>query len=109
MKQINFRINEDGYTIIKEMADKNNLSVAELSKQLILEKMKERRLELALDLFSKGKIGLKRAWKISGITPFEFRRELIEKDIEPYYNEKSVAQSLEIALSIDIGSVKKGK
>ena len=102
MNQINFRINDEGYIIIKEMAEHANISIAELSKQLVLESLKEKQLKLAIDLFKKGKIGLKRTWKLSGLIPFEFRRYLIKNDVEPFYDEKLAEISLESALSIEM-------
>lgn len=102
MNQINFRINDEGYIIIKEMAEHAKISIAELSKQLVLESLKEKQLKLAIELFKKGKIGLKRAWKLSGLTPFEFRRYLIKNDIEPFYDEKLAEISLESALSVEM-------
>ena len=45
MNQINFRINDEGYIIIKEMAEHANISIAELSKQLVLESLKEKQLK----------------------------------------------------------------
>ncbi|MHA2000576.1 MAG: hypothetical protein ACTSVU_00620 [Promethearchaeota archaeon] len=100
IQQINFRIDKDGYVIIKEIATHEQKSVAELSKQIVLEGIKEKRVELSLLLYKEGKIGIKRAWRLSGLSPFEFRRMLIDRNIEPVYNEKSADIALETALSI---------
>lgn len=102
IKQINFRIDDDGYTIIKEIADSAGLSVSELSKQYFLEKLQNHRVELALELFRTGKIGLKRAWKISGLTDLEFRRILIERNIEPFYDAKLEEIALENAMKVNL-------
>ena len=76
---------------------------------LVLEKSQEKRLDIALLLYEKGKIGLKRAWKLSGLTVFEFRRILIEKEIDPPYEEKIENQALENALSINLNEHRKKK
>ena len=66
MKQINFRIDDDYFTIIKTLADESNTSIADLAKHMVLEKSQEKRLDIALLLYEKGKIGLKRAGNCPG-------------------------------------------
>lgn len=107
MKQINFRIEDDFYQILSLIAAQLKVSIAEISKQFILDKMSEKRLEISLQLYQQGKIGLKKAWRLSGLTAFEFRRILIEKNIEPVSDPKTEDQALENALQLDLDQLEK--
>lgn len=107
MRQINFRIDDDGYALIKRLAEERDVSIAEFAKQLVLERVGELRLEVALALYAGGKIGLKRAWRLSGLEYFEFRRALIGRDIEPRYDAELEDKTLTNALSLDLNQFRK--
>ena len=101
-KQVNFRLSEEEYQILSLIAESSQLSIAEVSKKLILEKASPFREDLALQLFKSGKVGLKKAWKISGLSPSEFQKLMITHNIEPYYDEEIETKTMNIALSLDL-------
>jgi len=102
IKQVNFRINDEEYQILSLIAESSHLSIAELSRKLIFEKSSQFRQDLALQLYQNGKIGLKQAWKIYGLSSIEFQQLMNSKNIELYYDEKLEEKTLATALSLDL-------
>lgn len=65
-----------------------------------LESLDKLLLEKSITLYSEGKIGLKKAWKLSGLTFFEFTRELEAQNIEPPLSEEVQDYAEKVAKSI---------
>ncbi|MHA1718796.1 MAG: DUF6290 family protein [Promethearchaeota archaeon] len=80
MNQINFRIDPEEMAIIKKIAKEKGISVAELSKQALKEKLRIDRINLAFQMLSEEKVGFKGAWKISGLNYNEFLSEWVKKN-----------------------------
>ncbi len=83
MKQVNFRLSDDEYKLVEVMAHLTGKSVPALVKEITTENLHHHALNVAISLYTSGKIGLKQAWKLSGRTFHEFTRELVRRDIEP--------------------------
>lgn len=79
MNQVNFRMNSDEMAIIKKIAEKKGISVAELAKRALEEKLKIDRINLAFQMLSDEKVGFKGAWKISGLDYNEFLSEWVKR------------------------------
>jgi len=79
MSQVNFRIDSDEMAIVKKIAEEKGISVAELAKRALEEKLKVDRINLAFQMLSKEKVGFKGAWKISGLDYNEFLSEWVKR------------------------------
>ena len=79
MNQVNFRIDSDEMAIIKKIAEEKGISVAELAKRALDEKLKIDRIKLAFQMLSDEKVGFKGAWKISGLDYNEFLSEWVKR------------------------------
>ncbi|MHA1520770.1 MAG: hypothetical protein ACTSRK_11360 [Promethearchaeota archaeon] len=80
MSQINFRIDPGDMVVIKKLAEEKGISVAELAKRALKEKLKIERLNLAFQMLFDEKVGFKGAWKISGLEYKEFLSEWVKHD-----------------------------
>ncbi|MHA1267063.1 MAG: hypothetical protein ACTSRS_17625 [Candidatus Helarchaeota archaeon] len=100
MKQINLRLNEEEYLVVKEVAKILNQSIPSLIKELSFKELKEIRKKIALDLYRQKKIGFKRAWKMSGLSFSEFQQAIIFAGIEPNIPERIVEDMINLALNL---------
>jgi len=101
MKQINFRVDEEVFEILKIISTQLNETIPNLSKRLILDNIRELRKEIALKGYQEEKLSLKTAWKISGLSFLEFNNLLVKKNIEPPIPEELDDKLIEIALKIE--------
>ncbi len=81
MSQINFRIDIDEMSIIKKLAEEKGISVAELAKRALKERLKSDRINLAFKMLVDEKVGFKGAWKISGLEYKEFLSEWVKRGV----------------------------
>jgi predicted HTH domain antitoxin len=72
MKQINFRLTDEEYDLLNLLSVNLNESIPNLSKKILLENLSDIRTKIALKAYQENKIGLKKAWKLSGLSFFEF-------------------------------------
>ncbi|MHA1266845.1 MAG: UPF0175 family protein [Candidatus Helarchaeota archaeon] len=100
MRQINFRLTEEEYESLRLLAIHLGESVPKLSKRILLENLTEVRVKIALEAYRTNKIGLKKAWKLSGLSFPEFNKLLVEKNIEPSIPEELDDKLIKIALKI---------
>ena len=107
MAQINFRIEEDIKEIIDLIAENKGISTAELAKQATLKEISRIRVDLAFQLLKEGKIGRKRAWKLSGLSTLEFLNEWTNRGAEEIISEKVRESSLELIKSLDLSKFKR--
>ena len=101
MAQINIRISEEEKSLISEMATAAGLSTSEFVKRAVMNDINHVRLEVIFDLVAKGKIGRKRAWKLSGLTYYEFLREWTERKALEKLPEELLDEALTEALKFD--------
>ena len=102
MEQINFRLLKDEKEILTTIARSRGISVAEFAKKAVLKEITPSRSDLAFRLLKEGKIGFKRAWKISGLTYHEFLIEWSNRGAEEKISQKSEEKGLKYALSFDL-------
>ena len=56
MKQINFRVNNEIYEILQMLASQLNISIPNLSKKIIMDKLSEIRIKIALKGYKKKRL-----------------------------------------------------
>jgi len=102
MEQINFRLLKDEKEILSTIARSRGVSVAEFAKNAVLKEITPLRVDLAFKLLEEGKIGFKRAWKISGLTYHEFLIEWSNRGAEEKISQIAEEKGLKAALSFDL-------
>ena len=75
MPQINFRVNDDEALFIQAIAEIRGISAPEIAKQALMKTISPLRVDIAFQLLKDGKIGRKHAWKLSGVSYYEFLQE----------------------------------
>ncbi len=101
MSQINFRISEDDKLVLQLLAQIRGLTVTELVKQNVFATISQDRIDLAFKLLKDGKIGRKRAWKITGLNGQEFLKEWTRRKAEEIIPDELAEKTLEIALNLN--------
>ncbi len=109
MRQINFRVSEDEYRYIENVAKLLGKTVPELVKELGLKGLREASVYLALDLYKNDKIGLKQAWQMTGLSFHEFTGLLMSRGIDPPTNDARFERSLESIRSVSFEDLFPGK
>ena len=109
MEQINFRLLSDEKEILSTLARDRGISVAEFAKRAVLREITDLRVDLAFNLVEEGKIGFKRAWKISGLTYHEFLIEWSNRGAEEKISKVAEDKGLSDALSFDLDPYFKDK
>ncbi len=75
MYQINFRVGEIEKELLEKIADVRCISLAELSKRIVIKELEHIRVDIAFSLMNEGKISKKKAFKLSGLTYYEFMQQ----------------------------------
>lgn len=88
MKQINLYIDDKIFKALRYFAREIDIPTSTLAKQIAIPKIRNFLVEKSIEDYKTGKIGLKKAWKLSRIGFFEFVNELVKRDIEPPLSEK---------------------
>ncbi|MHA1775966.1 MAG: hypothetical protein DRO88_00970 [Promethearchaeia archaeon] len=101
MYQINFRVKEEEKAILEKIAKIEKISLAELSKRLILKELNELRIKIAFDLMGKGKIGKKIAWKMSGLSYYEFLKKINDLKITEKVSEEVMEKEIAAMNQLD--------
>ena len=109
MKQINFRLTDEEYQIVKELAKILGKSVPTLLKELGMREINAFRPRLALDLYKNNKIGLKKAWKLSQLPFIKFLELLQKNNIEPNITDELDEKMINLALNISFEEIFPGK
>ena len=102
MSQINFRINKKELEIYKEIAESEGLSVAELARNALSNKMKKKRVEYAFKQLNKGICGFKRTFILSGLSYHEFMLEWAKKDAKEVIPDHIFEKHLKKAIDYDL-------
>jgi len=102
MEQINFRIDPEEKKILQFIAEDRSITITELARQAVLNEIKQKRIDLAFKLLIEGKIGRKRAWKLSGLTYHEFLVEWTNRGAVECISEDIIDKELEIINNLDI-------
>jgi predicted HTH domain antitoxin len=101
MQQVNFRIEDDEKLILQALAKAKGISIAELSKELIMKEIQSIRVDFAFDLLKQGMIGFKRCWRISGLSYHEFLNEWSSRGAEESISEEAQEKEIQDAFVID--------
>ncbi|MHA1728027.1 MAG: hypothetical protein ACTSWY_04780 [Promethearchaeota archaeon] len=109
MKQINFRLTEDEYEIVDNISKILDKSIPSLLKEIGMKEIEKICPKLALNLYRNNKIGLKKAWKLSRLTFFEFIQLLIENNIEPNIPDELDEKMVDLAQNLKISDIFPGK
>ena len=109
MKQVNFRLADEEYELLMLLAEQLNDSVPNLSKKILLENISDVRKKVALKAYEQKKIGLKKAWKLSGLTFYEFNELLVANDVEPNIPDDVDDKLINLALNIKKEDILKKK
>ncbi len=95
MPQINFRVNDDEALFIQAIAEIRGISAPEIAKQALMKTISPLRVDIAFQLLKDGKIGRKHAWKLSGVSYYEFLQEWTKRGAEEIINDEAEAKGLE--------------
>jgi predicted HTH domain antitoxin len=109
MKEINFKVSEDEYKSAENLAKYLGKTVPVLVKELGLKALREASVDLALGLYKNDKIGLKRAWQMTGLSFHEFTGLLMSRGIDPPTNDARFERSLESVRSVRFEDLFPGK
>lgn len=96
MKHVNFRLTDAEYHRVDLVARNLEATVPALLKDLGLKGNTNVGIEIAMNLYKGGKIGLKRAWMLSSLEFHEFLALLQESDIEPVIPDSLVDKMIEM-------------
>jgi len=104
MQQVNFRLDEDEKWALDLIAKYKGQSIAEYSRSIIAREIRQTRIEVAFQLVKEGKVGFKRAWKLSGLSYHEFITEWVQRNaqeaIAPEIEEKTLENALNLNLDL---------
>ncbi|MCF2141647.1 MAG: hypothetical protein K9W44_16460 [Candidatus Lokiarchaeota archaeon] len=105
--QINFRLKSDELFIVKKLAKKKGISLAEYARKALEEKVKPERVDLAFRLLIEGHVGFKGAWKISGLEYNKFLTEWAKRGAVEEIPEEIVEKNIEKSKKFDWESLLK--
>jgi len=83
MTQINIRIDTDIDEIIEYIAARRGIPKAIIARELLVENLTSKFLDILLDDYKSGKIGLKKLIKLSKISPADMLKKVSDLGIEP--------------------------
>ncbi|MHA1299669.1 MAG: UPF0175 family protein [Candidatus Helarchaeota archaeon] len=109
MKQINFRLSDEEYKIVEELAKFLDKSVPALLKELGMKEINSICLKLAIELYRDNRIGLKKAWKLSHLSFIKFLQLLQENNIEPNITDELDEKMVDLALELRLEEIFSGK
>lgn len=109
MKQINFRVSDDEYGLAETVARILGKPVPAVMKELGFKALRDASIDLALELYKTGKIGLKRAWLMTGLEFHEFTRCLMDRGIDPPDDPALVERSIASARAARLEDMFPGK
>lgn len=102
--RINFRIADDDKLIVQYLADLAGLSISEFAKQVIIRRISADRVEIAFNLLESGKIGQKRAWRLSGLSGYEFLYQMTKRGISEQISDEANQVGLDLMKTLNLSS-----
>src|SRR3990172_2911525 len=88
MAQLNIKIDDEDSELLRIVARTEGIPVSALFRIVINRTFDSWRLEKVFELYSQGKIGLKKAATLSKLTLVEFVNKLEELDLEPPHSKE---------------------
>jgi len=107
--QINFRIPDDEKSIVQYLAEQAGLSIAEFAKQAFNQQIASDRVEIAFKLLELGKIGQKKAWKLSGLSGHEFLFQMTKRGIYEQISEEANQVGIDLMQNLNMSLFKKAE
>jgi uncharacterized protein (DUF1778 family) len=104
MDQINFRIDSEDGEIAKLLAESTGTTLADIARRAFLKEIRPKRVDLAFKILAEGKIGFKRAWKISGLEYREFLLEWAKRDAKEIIPDEYVIENINDSKKLDLSA-----
>lgn len=102
MTQVNFRVSEHEKAILRAIALRRGTSVADVAKHAVLKEIKDVQVDVAFELVKDGKVGMKHAWLLSGLSYHEFMVEWSRRGASESIPDEAEATGRDLARSIDL-------
>ena len=95
-KVMSVRIPDDLEKSLLEFSEKESKPTSEVIRELLKKGLKEKRIELALDLYKKGEVTLWKAATIADVSLWKMIEELKERKIEIQYGQRELEEDLKV-------------
>jgi predicted HTH domain antitoxin len=109
MKKITFRLTDAEYKRVELVARLVEKSVPSFLRDIALKEVNTEIVEIALNLYKNDRIGLKKAWLLSGLPFHAFLNMLAERNIEPNIPDDLVDAMIENVKKLRFEDVFPGK
>ena len=83
MTRINIRLDPESDEIIDYIAKRRKVAKAAVAKDLLMKNLSQKLLEVLLEDYKMGKIGLKKVIKLTKLPPLEIMEQIAKSGIEP--------------------------
>ncbi len=93
-KVMSVRIPDDLEKSLLEFSEKESKPTSEVIRELLEKGLKEKRIELALQLYKEGKVTLWKAATIANVSLWEMVEKLKERKIEVQYGQRELEEDL---------------
>ncbi len=100
---VTVRLPKDLRREIEELARVEGKERSEIIRELLIRALKEKKIEKAIELYSRGKVTLWRAAKIAGISLWEIIEELQNRRVEVVYGIEELEEDYVEALREEQG------
>ena len=100
MKNISIRLKEDFMKEAQKLAELEMVDKSVIIREALEKGFAEVKLEIALEMFSKGKISTSEAGRIAGLSTGEMMDEIVKRGLKPGITKDDIKDSLERALKI---------
>lgn len=102
MAQLNLKLSEKEYEVLKYYSRNEKLPLASAFRTIVSETIDSWRLNFTMQEYCRGKLGFKKAWKMSGVSFNQWLRALEQSDLEVDIPQILEQRSEEIAQSLDL-------
>ncbi|MFV2014076.1 MAG: hypothetical protein ACC656_01485 [Candidatus Heimdallarchaeota archaeon] len=109
MAQINLKLTNDEYDLLQYYAEKSNIPTSTALKSIIKEYFDQWKIDYLLKEYCSGRLGFKKAWKMSGLQFNEWLLTLEKSDLELELPEIIEKKSEEIAKGLSLGNFRKNQ
>lgn len=99
MEVLSIRVPKEVREELEKLAKLEGRDRAEITREILVEGVRERRIRAALDLYREGKATLWKAAELAGLSLWETVDELTKRGIELQYGSKELEDDLRAALS----------
>ena len=102
MTQLNLKLSEEEYEVLKYYSRNENLPLASAFRTIIHEPVDSWRLNFTIQEYCRGKLGFKKAWKMSGVSFNQWLKALEQSGLELEIPEIIEEESEKLAQSLDL-------